>query len=80
MFWKIADELYSLTKKVVQETNYCVHFEVNERGIHVWIREKDKTEFDGIYDIYKRYASEEQGIDHYEAAKKHLERLLKENV
>lgn len=37
MFWEIADELYALTREVLKETKYSIHFEINERAIHVWI-------------------------------------------
>ena len=39
MFWEIADELYALSREVLKETNHNIHFEVNERSIHVWIEE-----------------------------------------
>ena len=81
MFWKVADELYALAKKVLQETNYSIHFEINERAIHVWIKKNGNgTGFDGVYDIYNRDILEELSLDNYEVARKHLERLLKEHT
>ena len=38
------------------------------------------TRFDGIYDIYKKETLIEMSLEGYEAAKKHLERLLKEHT
>ena len=81
MIWKIADELYTLSRKVLKETNYSIHFEINERAIHVWIKKNGNgTGFDGGYDIYNRDTMKELSLDNYEAAKKHLERLLKERT
>lgn len=42
MFWKIADELYALSRKALKETKHSIHFEINERAIHVWIEENGK--------------------------------------
>lgn len=81
MFWRIADELYALSRKVLKETKHSIHFEINERAIHVWIEENGKRNragFDEIYDIYNRDTLEELSLDNYEVARKHLERLLKE--
>lgn len=83
MFWEIADELYALSREVLKETNHNIHFEVNERSIHVWIEENggaNSAGFDGIYDIYKKETLIETSLEGYEAAKKHLERLLKERT
>lgn len=81
MFWKIADELYTLSRKVLKETNYSIRFEINERAIHVWIKKNGNgTGFDEVYDIYNRDTMKELSLDNYEAARKHLERLLKEHT
>lgn len=81
MIWKIADELYTLSRKVLKETNYSIHFEINERAIYVWIKKNGNgTGFDGVYDIYNKDTMRELSLDNYEMARKHLERLLKENV
>lgn len=83
MFWKIADELYKLAKKALQETNHHIQFEINERAIHVWIEENGRTndtKFDGIYDIYNKDTLSEKSLNDYEAARAHLERLLKEHT
>ena len=83
MFWEIADELYALSREVLKETKHNIHFEVNERSIHVWIEENGKGNrvgFDGIYDIYNRDTLEALSLDNYKAARKHLERLLKEHT
>lgn len=83
MFWKIADELYTLAKKALQETNHHIQFEINERAIHVWIEENGRTNntrFDGIYDIYNKDTLSERSLNGYEAARAHLECLLKEHT
>lgn len=83
MFWKIADELYALSREVLKETNHSIHFEINERAIHVWIEEngrRNRAGFDEIYDIYKKEVLTEMSLEDYEAARKHLERLLKERT
>nr|WP_317428651.1 hypothetical protein [uncultured Blautia sp.] len=83
MFWKIADELYALSREVLKETKHNIHFEVNERSIHVWIEENgrgNRAGFDGVYDIYKKETLTEMSLEDYEVAKKHLERLLKEHT
>ena len=37
MFWKIADELYALSREVLKETKHNIHFEVQSA---LW-QEKD---------------------------------------
>ena len=83
MFWRFADELYRLARRVMEETNAHIGISMHENGFRIWIQDNgyDKNgKYDGSYGIHKEELLQEITIENYEAAREHLERLLKENV
>lgn len=75
---KMIDELYALSKKAIA-SGIHVSFEMGLVGYPCGVFVDEPTERKmTIYEIYRGEALMEESVKNYEAAVKHLTRLLKE--